>query len=300
MSAGVTQTTLRAGREGRPGAAVVHGRPGSRVRIGDPLATFRRMSETVDLRGVATAYDEAGSGAPLVYLHGGFSDARELDPLFERYADHFRVYAPDRRGHGRTPDVAGAFGYAQFADDTIAFLETVVVQPAHLVGFSVGATTALLVALQRPDLVRRVVLISGQFHRDGLVGEFLGDDPVAGAKQMAGSPLAEQYADVSPDGADQFVVVAEKVIRMALDEPTLTTDDVARVQARALVVCSDDDAVSLEHTTALYRALPDAELAVIPGTSHVLILEKPDLVGSMILDFLTREPIPTRAPIRRR
>lgn len=258
------------------------------------------MSETVDLSGVVTAYDKAGSGEPLVYLHGGFSDARELDPLFERYADHFRVYAPDRRGHGRTPDVDGPFGYAQFADDTIAFLETVVGRPAHLVGFSDGATTALLVALKRPDLVGRIVLISGQFHRDGLIGEFLGDDPEAGAAQMVGSPLAQHYAEVSPDGAGHFVVVAEKVIRMALAEPTLTAADVGQVRARALVICSDDDVVTLEHTTALYRALPDAQLAVIPGTSHVLILEKPDLVGSIVLDFLTREPILTRVPMRRR
>lgn len=258
------------------------------------------MSEMVDLGGVQTAYDEAGSGEPLVYLHGGFSDSRELDPLFERYSDHFHVYAPDRRGHGRTPDVDGPFSYARFADDTIAFLETVVGGPAHLVGFSDGATTALLVALQRPDLVRRIVMISGQFHHDGLDDGFFGDDPAADAAQMAGTPLAQRYAEVSPDGAGHFVVTAEKVIRMALEDPTLTTNDVGQVKARTLVVCSDDDVVTLEHTTALYRALPDAELAVIPGTSHVLILEKPDLVGSIVLDFLTREPIPTRAPIRRR
>lgn len=258
------------------------------------------MADPVVLDGVATWYEEAGRGEPLVYLHGGFSDSRELEPLRDRYAEHVHVYAPDRRGHGRTPDVDGDFSYGVFADDTIAFLEEVVGGPAHLVGFSDGATTALLVALRRPDLVQRVVMISGQFHHDGLVEGFFGDDPAADAAAMADSPLAARYAEVSPDGAAHFTVTAEKVIRMALTDPTLTTDDVARVQARTLVVCSDDDVVSLEHSIALFRALPDAELAVVPGTSHVLILEKPELLGTIVLDFLTNAPIQTRAPIRRR
>lgn len=62
----------------------------------------------------------------------------------------------------------------------------------------------------------------------------------------------------------------------------------------------DDDVVRLEHTLELYRGIPDAELAVVPGTSHVLILEKPDLVARLVLDFLTTEPVATRIPIRRK
>lgn len=254
----------------------------------------------VDLDGVRTWYAVDGAGEPLVYLHGGFSDSDELDPVRARYAARFRVYSPDRRGHGRTPDVEGPIDFVGTTDDTIAFLEQVVGGPADLVGFSDGATTALHVALRRPDLVRRMVMISGQYHQKGLLDDLFGsdlDDAVAG---MARSPLAERHGQLSPDGPEHFPVVAAKVLRAAFEEPRLDVAELGRVQARTLVVSADDDVIALEHTLDLYRGIPDAELAVVPGTSHVLILEKPDLVARLVLDFLTTDPVPTRVPIRRR
>ena len=73
-------------------------------------------------------------------------------------------------------------------------------------------------------------------------------------------------------------MVAAKLARMIANEPTLTTDDLARVSARALIMAGDDDAIVAEHTLALYRGIPDSELAVMPGTSHVLIVESPSCV----------------------
>jgi pimeloyl-ACP methyl ester carboxylesterase len=258
------------------------------------------METVLDVGGVPTWYAEHGAGKPLVYLHGGFSDAGELDAVLPRYAEHFRVLTPDRRGHGRTADVDGPFDYQVLAEDIVAFLEAVVGGPADLVGYSDGATTALLVALARPDLVDRMVLISGQFHHSGLLPDMFGDDAAAAAAELAGSRLAERYAQVSPDGGDHFVVVAEKVIRMAMTQPTLEHERLSAVRARTLVVSGDDDVVALEHTVALYRGIPGSELAVVPGTSHVLIMEKPERVADIVMDFLLSEPVATIAPIRRR
>jgi pimeloyl-ACP methyl ester carboxylesterase len=258
------------------------------------------MDAVVDLGGVPTWYAVYGSGDALVYLHGGFSDASELDPVLDAYTEHFRVFTPERRGHGHSPDTPGPYDFELTAADTAGFLETVVEGPADLVGFSDGATTALHVALRRPDLVRRLVLISGQFHASGLLPELFGDDLPTAVAGMAESPLAQRYGEVSPDGPGHFRVVAEKIMRMAFEEPRLDVAELAGVRARTLVVSGDDDAVSVDHTLALYRGLPDAELAVVPGTSHVLIAEKPQLVAQLVLDFLTTDPVPTIAPIRRR
>jgi pimeloyl-ACP methyl ester carboxylesterase len=246
---------------------------------------------------VETWYATHGSGEPLVYLHGGLGDARELDPVLDAYTAHFRVFTPERPGHGRTPDVAGPYSFPGFAADTVAFLEEVVGGPADLVGYSDGATTALHVALQRPDLVRRLVLISGQFHADGLQGGVLdGPDAVA---EIVASPLATSYGELSPDGIEHFPVVVAKVVELARTGPTLSVEQLAGVAARTLVVAGDDDIVHLEHTLQLYRGIPDSELAVVPGTSHLLVAEKPELVTRLVLDFLTTDPVPTIAPIRR-
>lgn len=251
------------------------------------------MAGCVRLGNLNTWYDECGKGEPLVLLHPGGVDARALGPTVDGLAHRFLLYTPERRGHGHTPDAPGPITYELMAEDTIAFLESVPREPVHLLGCSDGATVALLVALRRPDLVRRLVLVAGVFHRDGW------EPGVVGADQPIPGFLTDMYAEVSPDGAGHHPVVAEKLNRMHAEEPTLTAVDLAAVPGRTLVMVGDDDEVTLEHTLALYRGLPDAELAVVPGTSHGLLVEKPDLCNRIILDFLTTEPVPTMAPIRR-
>jgi pimeloyl-ACP methyl ester carboxylesterase len=246
-----------------------------------------------ELGGVRTWYDEHGEGEPAVLLHPGGADARAWAPNLDALAARFRVFTPERRGHGRTPDVDGPITYELMAQDAIAFLERVVGGPAHLVGCSAGAGVALLVALRRPDLARRVVLISGVFHRDGWLPDAI--DPDASPPEV----LARGYAELSPDGPDHFPVVNGKLARLNWEEPTLARSELSAVASQTLVMVGDDDEVKLEHAIAMYRGIPDAELAVVPGTSHGLLHEKPALCNRIIVDFLTTDPVPTIAPVRR-
>lgn len=247
----------------------------------------------VDADGLHTWYAEYGAGDPLVLLHGGFTDASEFGATTPALAQRFHVFTPERRGHGHTPDVPGPVSYDLMAADTAAFLDALGIGRSHLVGHSDGANVALLVALTRPDLVGRLVLISGNFHHDGLV---TGLD----VSELAGNEyLADAYGQVSPDGPAHFPVIAAKISRMVTSEPTLAVADLAMVAARTLVMTGDDDMVSAEHTLRLYRGIPDAELAVVPGTSHALIVEKPGLCNRIILDFLTEDPVSTFMPVRR-
>jgi pimeloyl-ACP methyl ester carboxylesterase len=190
--------------------------------------------------------------------------------------------------------IPGPITYQLTADDTIAFLDTVVGEAADLVGHSDGAFVAMLVAMQRPELVNRLVMISGGFNKSG---EAL-PDMEWNVDQLA-EFLGPAYGEVSPDGIDHFKVVATKIGEMAAVEPNLQASELARVIQRSLVMFSDDDLVTLTHAVEMYDALPNAEMAVVPGTSHFLTQEKPHLVNTIVLDFLTNEPVPTIAAIRR-
>jgi pimeloyl-ACP methyl ester carboxylesterase len=244
---------------------------------------------------VNTWYDVEGEGEAVLLLHGALSDSSSFFATKPALTPLFSVLTPERRGHGHTADLEGPITYDLMADDTVAFIEEAVGGPAHLVGHSDGAIVALLVALRRPDLVRKLVLISGNFHHDGIPAETLAViDDLATMDLMA-----DIYGAVSPDGRGHFPVVVEKIERMIRAEPTLTTDDLHQVAARTLVMAGDDDAIAPEHTQALYENIPDAELAVVPGTSHTLILEKPDLCNRIIVDFLVNPPVATLMPLRR-
>ncbi len=252
------------------------------------------MGAYVELGPVRTWYDERGEGNPLVLMHGGLVDARFFDPNVGPLAERFHVFLPERRGHGHTPDVDGPITYQLMTDDTIAFIDHVVGEPADLVGHSDGAFVAMQVAMQRPDLVKRLVMISGGFNKSGEAMPDMEWD-VDALTQF----LGPAYGEVSPDGVAHFPVVATKIGEMAAVEPNLAAAELAKVTARSLVMFSDDDLMTLAHAVEMYDALPNAELAIVPGTSHFLMQEKPDLVNTIVLDFLTLDPVPTVAAIRR-
>jgi pimeloyl-ACP methyl ester carboxylesterase len=247
-----------------------------------------------DLGGVRSWYDERGANSPLVFMHGALVDSRFYERNAAALAEHFHVYSHDRRGHGRTPDIDGPMTYEAMVDDTVALLEEVVGGPAHLVGHSNGAFAGLSTALRRPDLVRRLVMVSGGFHRDGLVSQQPAENPHAPL-----GDLAAAYGEVSPEGEEHFQVLIEKTVALDGKEPALPEAALRDVKPPTLLVFADDDLVTMEHITATYEGIPDSELAIIPGTSHFLLQEKPALCNRIIAEFLLNEPVPTVAPIRR-
>jgi pimeloyl-ACP methyl ester carboxylesterase len=258
------------------------------------------MGGYADLRGVRTWYEAEGTGEPLVLLHGGLCTNDTWGALRADLAAAYRVYLPERRAHGHTPDVDGPLTYRDMAGDTAAFLEEVVGAPAHLVGWSDGGVVALLTALARPGLVRATAVIGANF-RPG--PECFADPGMLDAMTPGSAGMAffrELYAAVTPDGAGHWPVVAEKVVDMWRTQPTLDTGDLARIASPTLVMAGDDDMMTLEHTAALYDAIPHARLAVVPGASHLVPLEQPALVRRLITEHLTHgAEVETMMPVRR-
>ena len=243
------------------------------------------VGEYVNAGGVRTYYEVYGEGEPLVLLHGGLATAESWAMQVPALAERYRVYVPERRGHGRTPDVEGPITYEMMAADTAAFLDAAGTGAAHLVGWSDGAVVGMLVALRRPKLVRKLVVIGQYFNADGEVPEFRA--MIDYWDSNLPEELHEVYDRVSPDGPEHFPVVLEKMMRMWREEPDIALLELAGVRAPALVMQGDDDIVKVEHSAAVSATLPDAQLAVIPGTSHMAPLEKPDLVNRLILGFLS-------------
>ncbi len=247
----------------------------------------------VEVAGRQVWHEVSGEGDPVVFLHGGFSGASSWfaqTPAF--VAAGFRVYLPERRGHVHTADVPGPLTYSVMADDTIDYLETVLAPdgrtPAHLVGWSDGAVVGLLVALRRPDLVARLVLIGQYFNSSGKVSGGLTEQGLE-IDSEAIRFLRTEYDRVSPDGPPHFPIVYAKTVEMILTEPELDLSTLAGVAAQTLVLQGDRDEVTVEHSLAVTHALPDARLAVIPG-SHGLPIESPDVVNPLIAGFLRNGP----------
>jgi pimeloyl-ACP methyl ester carboxylesterase len=230
----------------------------------------------------------------VLLLHGGIVDSRSLlDSIGPALSDRYCVAAFDRRGHGRTADTPDAFHYDSMADETIGVLEHLD-RSVHLVGHSDGGDVGLLVAIRRPDLVHRLVMIGSNFHHEGLLP--IGDLITPDVYEM----FAAMYGECAPDGREHFDEFLAKTYAMWASEPTLTPADLARVTVPVLVLVADDDAIALSHTWLLYESTPGAQLAVVPGASHLLPIEQPEETVRIVCKFLESSvPPATLMPIRR-
>jgi len=239
----------------------------------------------VTIAGLPTWHEVGGEGPAVVLLHGGFAGAASWGAQAPTLASAgFRVHVPERRGHAHTRDVDGPLTYEVMAADTVAYLEAEVGGQSHLIGWSDGAVVALLVALRRPDLAGRMVLIGQYYNSSGRVPDSNLDRLIRSAE--AKEFLRQAYDPVSPDGPEHFEVVYAKMMTMIDSEPEIDLAALASVSAPALVLQGDRDEVTLEHGAAVAAALADGRLAVLPGT-HGLPIELPRLVNTLLISFLT-------------
>jgi pimeloyl-ACP methyl ester carboxylesterase len=251
------------------------------------------MGQYVDAGGVHTYYEVHGApdAPPVVLLHGGLSSSDDWGAQTPALAERYRVVLPDRRGHGRTPDVDGPITYDLMAADTIAFMDALDVGPASLVGWSDGALVALGVARTRPDLVRKLVLV-GQYVNPSGCRPWFATLAAQMTPETFPAMFRDEYLERTPDGADHYPVVFAKLAHLWQTEPNIEVADLADVAVPTLVLCGDDDLVNPEHAAAIAEAIPDAQLAIIPGASHTSPIEKPGLVNQILLDFLADEQSP--------
>ena len=210
-----------------------------------------------------------------------------LDAFGAVLTDHYRVVSFDRRGHGRTADTDAPFHYADMATETIGVLESVVGGPAHLVGWSDGGIVSLHVALRRPDLVRRMVVIGTNVHHDAVLPLDL--DP--------SSPFAEQmyeaYAAMSPDGGEHFGVMFERFLVMATTEPTMAPADLAPITApdarHGRRRRPDPPRSHVRDLRVAARRPPGDRARRLARPAH----RAPDLVGRLVVDFLASPDPPS-------
>ena len=252
------------------------------------------MPEYINLRDHQVYnYEWDNDGEAVVLLHGGLSKTSSWDYLMvPPLEDEFHVFAYDRTGHGFTGDQPGSLHFEFQCQEAIAYLEDIVKEPAHLIGYSDGGIIALMVAIKRPELVKSIVAIGANYHYSAPLKDFL-------EARVSEEDQAE-YNLISPDAPHTLLEKIKRMNEIWTTEPDISLSEIASIQCPVLVMAGDDDVIAHDHTISLYEALPLGQLAIIPGTSHGLVKEKPALLIAVIMQFLEDLSYPiTRDPIRR-
>lgn len=235
---------------------------------------------------VRVYYEVYGTGKPLLMFHGGLSCIDGLRYQIAFFAKRFKVILPERSGHGHTADISGKYTYEFFARQTAAFMDALRIKKAKMMGTSDGANLILWLAAKRPDLVERFISVGGNFHASGCDPVFQKDLKKQKISELKTDP---RYAVYSPDGEGHYPVVYAKCRKLWLMEPKWKAGLLKKIKAPAFIMAGDRDMIKPEHTLAFFKSLRKAELAIVPGTTHSLLKEKPRLVNGMMLEFLNQK-----------
>jgi pimeloyl-ACP methyl ester carboxylesterase len=257
------------------------------------------------VNGLQMYYEIHGNGEPLVLLHGAFGAIDLWGPILTTLAEHHQVIAIELQGHGHTADIIDRpLSYEQMADDVAALMAHLGIAQADVVGYSMGGTTGLQVAIRHPQLVRKLVTVSPNYRSDGYYPELLAGLPQMTLETFVGTPEEAAYLRHAPHPED-FPVLVEK-LKVLPQEFAFPEEDVTAIAAPTLVVLGDADVVRPEHAVALFRllgggvpgglvSLPSSQLAILPGITHgTIVLERTDELVAMIEAFLAA-PMPDAA-----
>ncbi len=252
------------------------------------------------VNGVKLAYQEFGSGSPLVLLHGGFGSWEMFGPNLELLAKEHRLIAVDLQSHGRTPAADRVMTFEAMADDVAALVGELGLGRTAVMGFSLGGAVALRTAIQHPEIVDRLVLVSTPFKRRGWHPEMTSGMDSMGpeiAEPFKQTPMYHDYERIAPNKDDWPVLVGQVTTLMKKDYDW--SADVARLTMPVMLVLGDADGLPPSHAVAFFELLGGGKrdanwdmsgmtkhrLAILPGVTHYDMNVRPELAQA-VLPFL--------------
>jgi pimeloyl-ACP methyl ester carboxylesterase len=260
---------------------------------------------TLHANGLEIAYERAGVGPPLVFVHGAGGDHRLWQPQLEALADEFTVVAWDEPGAGGSSDVPPGFGLGDYADCLAALIEGLGLGSAHVAGLSWGGTVALELYRLRPELVATLVLADTYAGWKGSLPEHEVRARVEGVHRMLAVP-AEEFDPTLPglfagDPPAEFVPLLEAIAaetrpdslrtQLLVMADTDVCDVLPQIAVPALLIWGELDARSpLTVARQFERAIPDTRFVVISGAGHVSNLEQPERFNQAVREFCRVSP----------
>jgi pimeloyl-ACP methyl ester carboxylesterase len=257
-------------------------------------------SSYASVNGLNLYYEIHGAGEPLILLHGGVGAIEMFGEVLPSLAQNRQVVAVDLQAHGRTADIDRPLSFELMAGDIAALIKYLGIEDADVMGYSLGGGVALRTAIQHPEVVRKLVLVSTPFKREGWYPEILAGMGQMGpqvAEQMKQTPMYQLYASIAPKPEDWSMLLTKlgELLRQDYD----WSNEVAAIKAPTFIVVGDADSVRTAHAVAFFELLgggkvdagwdgsgmSNAWLAILPAMTHYNIFSSPTL-AAVVASFL--------------
>ncbi len=254
----------------------------------------------VEANGLSYYYEIRGGGEPLLLLHGGLGNIGMFEPLLPQLSSGRQIIAVDLQGHGRTVLGERPISLIDMGDDMAVILKHLGYNQVDVMGYSMGGGVAFRLAVQHPELVRRLVLVSAGYARDGFYPEMLPMQAQVGAamaEYMKETPMYQSYIAVAPK-PDDFPKLLDRMGEL-MRTPYDWSEDVKNLKMPVMLVFGDGDMYRPEHIVKFYQllggGLRDAgwqrenlsqnRLAILPDLTHYDIFFSPRLIDT-VMPFL--------------
>ena len=254
-----------------------------------------------DVNGLHMYYEVRGEGQPTLVLHGAYMSADSMAPATVPLSRTRQVIAMDLQGHGRTADIDRPITYEDMADDVAALMDKIGVSQVDVFGYSMGAGVAYQLAIRHPAKVRRLAAASGTYKTEGMYPELVQMIGTLTAASFAGSPFEAEYKRLAPK-PENFPLLVEKLKTLDVTPQDWPADAIRDIKAPTLVISGDADVIRPEHSLEIFRlrgggpspdfmsAPANAQLAVLPGTSHIgVLMDRADLVVAFVSEFFDKK-----------
>jgi pimeloyl-ACP methyl ester carboxylesterase len=231
---------------------------------------------------------------PLVLFNGAFGVVgpdSDWSNQVARFAQEYRVLTFEHRGHGRTNNPPGKFAdYAQLAGDAVGLLRSLNIEKATLVGFSDGAITLLELARRYPEVMLVMVVVGANYYND--------DACLKAMETLTPENIEQNYPDWAvtlekqhgSQGRGYWKDLARQLQAMWLQYPNFSQADLARITVPTLVMSGQHDHFgSVRQTLDIHRSIKGSEICIVPGASHPVLSQRPEICSLIILDYLTRQ-----------
>jgi len=233
-------------------------------------------------------YEEYGAGTPLLLLHGGFGSIHDFQQVIPELADHFKVIAVDSPGHGRS-ELADTLSFQVMTNYFSKMIDLLALNSVDIIGYSDGGIVALLLAVQQPEKVKKVIASGANSNMDGLRPEVMGflkqinpDFIEANQKEWL-----MDYQSKSPE-KDNWKKYIVDMSKMYSQEEIIDSVKLSQINAKVLLVYGDKDVIKLEHGLEMYQTIPGSEFCILPNTPHEVFRDNPELINKIGIEFLTK------------
>lgn len=252
----------------------------------------------ISVNGLQMYYEIHGEGQPVVLLHGAFSAiGTSFGKILPGLSRHRQVVAFELQAHGRTADIDRPLTLDAMADDTAEAIRQLGLGQVDIFGYSMGASVALQAAIRHPQVLRKLVLASVTYKLEGVHPGLMDGFGEMKPEMMYGSPWHEEYMRIAPH-PEHFNRLFQKKTEMDRQTGDLSEEAIRAIQVPTLIMLGDSDLVRPEHAVEMFRllgggvfgdspaGLPDSQLAVLPGTSHVTLVDRAEWLVPMVNAFL--------------